>query len=132
MIIVDTSVIIAVLQGVCSRQTEVFREAEKLDEDIAIPAVCVQEVLQGAKDEKQWRLLNSYLGSQHIVTAQDPVKTHIAAARLFYIGRRQGITIRSATDCFIAQLVIEHAAALLHCDRDFEQLKQICKLRTVL
>jgi predicted nucleic acid-binding protein len=94
-----------------------------------LPAVCYQEVLQGAKDEREWRLLSDYLGSQEFLLPQDPLKTHLYAARIYFDCRRKGLTIRSWVDCFLAQLVLEAEGTLLHDDGDFEHIAQVRPLR---
>jgi len=50
---------------------------------VAIPALCCQEVLQGARNEKEWRLLARHLETQIIVMPRDPWATHVAAARIW-------------------------------------------------
>ena len=97
----------------------------------ALPGVCFQEVLQGAKDEREWNLLNEYLGSQELLVARDPLATHREAARIFFDCRRKGLTIRSSADCYIAQLVLEEDGILLHQDGDFERIRQVRPLRTL-
>ena len=47
------------------------------------------------------------------------------AARLYFDCRRAGVTLRSSVDCTIAQIALEHGAALLHNDRDFERIAKI-------
>lgn len=131
MIFVDTSVIVAVLRGEDTRESRILRKIEADYDEYFIPAICVQEILQGARDENQWRLLKKYLETQRIITPKNPVETHFAAARLFYLCRRQGVTVRSSVDCLIAQIVVEHDGRLLHSDRDFEKMKVVAKLKTI-
>ncbi len=96
-----------------------------------LPVVCCQELLQGAKDAKEWRLLLSYLGTQRILTAQSAWASHVEAARIFFDCRRRGITLRSTLDCLIAQLVLEVDGILLHRDEDFEEIRKVRPLRTM-
>ncbi len=44
---------------------------------------------------------------------------------MYFNCRRAGITIRSATDCLIARIAIEHELILLHDDRDFESMAEV-------
>ncbi|MEB3274709.1 MAG: PIN domain-containing protein [Prochlorothrix sp.] len=46
-------------------------------------------------------------------------------ARIYYDLRRQGLTVRSPIDCFIAQIALDHRATLVHNDRDFATIGQI-------
>jgi len=132
LIVVDTSALISFLRG---RQTEAalrLRYLERTGESYALPVVCCQEVLQGARDEREWRLLDAYLWSQQLLAPDDPRSTHAAAARIYYDCRRRGVTVRSSVDCLIAQLVLDHSAVLLHEDTDFERIREVRPLRTLL
>ena len=82
MIIVDTSVLIDFLKGEDTRETRVLAELEENGFQYAIPLVCLQEVLQGARDHREWKLLEQYLSSQVLLEPQDYKATHVAAARL--------------------------------------------------
>ena len=131
MIVVDSSVLIDLLKGINSPATDRLQDLEREGVLFSVPVVCFQEVLQGAKDEREWNLLSEYLGSQDLLLSSDPVSTHRDAARIFYECRRKGITIRSTADCFIAQLTLEHDGTLLHDDGDFEQIRQVRPLKTI-
>lgn len=125
MIVVDTSALVDFFRGVAAPHVD---ELERLERDAVpfwIPALCCQEVLQGARDEREWRLLDTYLQTQHVLTPEDPWLTHVAAARLYYECRRRGVTVRSTVDCIVAQLTIEAGARLLHADADFEHIASV-------
>ena len=120
MIIVDTSVLINLFKGLATPATTKLKELEHSGALIVIPAICCQELLQGAKDEKEWALLNHYLASQELLYPKSEYKTYEFAAKLFYDLRKKGITVRSTIDCLIAQQVIETKhGKLLHDDKDF-------------
>ena len=131
MIVVDTSVLIDLLQRRDTAAVRRLRAIEVEELPLAIPAICCQEVLQGARDEKDWHELLETLTSRTLLSPRSATATHIAAARLYYDCRRRGITIRSSADCFIAQLVLEEEAVLLHDDEDFERLREVCPLETL-
>lgn len=97
----------------------------------ALPLVCLQEVLQGAKDEREWKTLRQTLESQEIVSPVDPLALHVEAARIYFECRRRGLTVRSSTDCFIAALALEHGLVLLHDDSDFDAIARVRPLRTL-
>jgi predicted nucleic acid-binding protein len=130
MIIVDTSVLVDLFRGKKSPEVKLFLSLEESDSEIFIPAVCAQEVLQGAANESEWLKLHDYLWSQELLSPSNPAETHLKAARIFYLARRKGITIRSTIDCLIAQLAIENKASLLHSDRDFKLLAKVCPLKS--
>lgn len=131
MIVVDSSVLIDLLKGISSPATDRLKDLEREGVLFSVPVVCFQEVLQGAKDEREWNLLSEYLGSQDLLLSADPVSTHRDAARIFYDCRRKGITIRSSADCFIAQLTLEHDGVLLHDDDDFDDIRRVRPLRAI-
>ena len=98
-----------------------------------IPAICCQEVLQGVKNEREWRKLSDYLGTQEMLEpSADSWTTHQAAARIFFDCRRKGLTIRSTIDCLIAEAVLQLGDVLLHDDEDFEHIRRVRPLKTLL
>jgi predicted nucleic acid-binding protein len=129
MIIVDSSVLIDYLKGVDSVQVTYLDDIIHQAGDYRIPAICCQEVLQGARDEHEWRQLHQYLTTQTVLVPSDPLAAHISAARIYYDCRRRGHTIRSTIDCFIAFMAIENNAVLLHNDRDFEAISSCTPLK---
>jgi predicted nucleic acid-binding protein len=131
LIVVDSSVLISFLRGVPTPGANRLAELELVGEPFALPVACCQEVLQGARDEREWRLLDTYLSSQWLLAPADPWQTHREAARIYFDCRRRGVTVRSTVDCLIAQLVIDHAAILLHEDADFERIREVRPLRTL-
>jgi predicted nucleic acid-binding protein len=131
LIVVDTSVLISFFRGRATPAAARLRELEVAGEPFALPVVCCQEVLQGARDEREWQLLHDYLSSQRLLAPEEPWRTHCDAARIYFDCRRRGLTVRSAVDCLIAQLVIESAGVLLHEDSDFERIREVRPLRTL-
>lgn len=131
MIVVDSSVLISFFRGLSTPGADRLAELELLGEPFALPVVCCQEVLQGARDEREWETLDTYLSSQWLLAPADPWETHRRAARIYYECRRRGVTVRSTVDCLIAQLVLDHAGILLHEDGDFERIREIRPLRTL-
>lgn len=129
MIIVDSSVLIAFFRGHQNPAVErlVSLETERIP--FLLPGVCFQEVLQGARDEREWGLLDEYLGSQELLFSLNPALTYHEAARIYYDCRRRGVTLRSSVDCFIAQLVLEIDGTLLHNDGDYESIAQVRPLQ---
>ena len=84
------------------------------------------ELLQGAKDLREWTVLEDYLGTQLYLEAS--TRTWTEAARIYFDLRRKGLTINSPVDCCIAQIAIENGALLLHCDRDFKLIAEVRRL----
>lgn len=129
MIFVDTSVLIGMLRGHRSSPIDRLAALEASDTPFAIPMLCCQEVMQGAADEREWRLLRANLSTQRLVIPADPVATHWEAARIFFECRRKGFTVRSSIDCLIAAIALEAEAELLHDDDDYERIAKVRPLK---
>ena len=96
------------------------------EEEIALTRFQQLELLQGARDEKEWILLSDYLDNQlYLEVGSD---TWQAAARIYFDLRRSGVTVRSPIDCCIAQIAIENEVLLIHDDRDFEVIAGVVGL----
>jgi len=130
VIVVDTSVLIDFLKGTKTAAVKRFSELESDEVPFAIPIVCMQEVLQGARNEKEWRLLDRYLSTQRLLIPQDSLELHREAARIFFDARRRGLTIRSTVDCAIAAQVLSVKGTLLHDDDDFDSIARVRALKT--
>jgi predicted nucleic acid-binding protein len=131
VILADTSALLPFLAGRRSRAGEAMSAALAEGVEIALTPIVVQEVLQGAADEREWRRLRTYLLTQLLLVPRDPIATHVAAARIYYDCRRRGLTVRSTLDCVVAQIAIEHGVPLLHDDRDYEAIARVRKLKTL-
>ena len=131
MILVDTSALLPFLAGRSTRASETVARALSEGLEIALTPIVVQEILQGARDEPEWRRLRRYLQTQTILSPRDPMATHIAAARIYYDCRRRGLTVRSTLDCVVAQIAIEHGVPLLHDDRDYDAIARVRALKTL-
>ena len=130
MILVDTSALLPFLAGRSTRASEAVADVLSEGLEIALTPIVVQEVLQGAREEQEWRKLRSYLLTQVILSPRDPIATHVAAARIYYDCRRRGLTVRSTLDCVVAQIAIEHGVPLLHDDRDYDAIARVRALKT--
>lgn len=126
MILVDTSVWIEVLRDRLGRRRAAFDAALDGD-DVILTRFHALELLQGARDEREWTLLREYLDAQDYLECA--AATWTDAARIFFDLRRRGKTVRSSIDCCIAQIAIDHDVLLLHRDRDFEVISKLRPLR---
>jgi predicted nucleic acid-binding protein len=122
MILVDTSVWVEIFRDQKKKARESFQKIVA-DEAYGLCRFTQLELLQGAKDEREWRLLDEYLEGQHYLEVKED--TWRKAARIYFELRRKGITVTSPIDCCIAQVAIDEKAFLLHRDRDFEQIARI-------
>jgi len=122
MILVDTSVWIEVLRDKIGKIVRTFRERVDI-ENCVFCRFTQLELLQGSKDEMEWKRLDDYLSTQFYLEATE--KTWREAARISFELRRKGITLSSPVDCCIAQIAIESKVLLLHMDEDFERIARI-------
>ena len=122
MILVDTSVWIEIFRDKTGHVVKAFQKRTR-SENYAISRFNQLELLQGARNEKEWELLDDYLMTQYYLDASDI--TWQQAARIFFELRRKGVTINSPIDCCIAQIALEFSAVLLHRDKDFEKISRI-------
>jgi predicted nucleic acid-binding protein len=118
MILVDISVWIEILRDRSRRARESFWRFIG-DEPYGLSRFTQLELLQGAKDKREWRLLDEYLSDQTYLQAKE--ETWRKAARIYFELRRKGVTLTSPVDCCIAQIALDEKALLLHRDRDFEK-----------
>lgn len=61
----------------------------------------------------------------------EPYVDYLSAAALFRAARRQGLTIRSLTNCLIAAIALRGNDVVVHRDADFESLTHVSDLRTI-
>lgn len=119
MLLVDTSVWIKLFRARNDNFKQTLIEAIN-GEDYYLSRFTQTELLQGARNEKEWTQLNNYLSTQDYINPG--IESYPHAARIYYELRRQGITVRNTIDCLIAASAIEHDLLLLHDDRDFEAI----------
>lgn len=122
MILVDTSVWVNIFRDKTQKISMAFKKRTR-NNLVCLTRFNQLELLQGAKDEKEWRLLDDYLSTQHFLEAS--TNTWREASRIYFELRKQGITVSSSIDCCIAQLAIENGVVLLHNDRDFEMISKV-------
>lgn len=125
MYLIDTSVWIDYFREIGNTSTIQFNAILDGHLPFGITGVIYQEILQGAASEKDFKQLKDYLITQRFFHPQDEIITYESAAKLFYLCRRKGITIRSTIDCFIAQIAIEHGLTLLHNDQDYYRIQSV-------
>jgi hypothetical protein len=129
MILADTSVLIDFLEGRKTESRHRLKTVLQQGIPFGINSFIYQEVLQGAKSEKGYRLLKKYLETQRFYHPKHPVESFARAARIYFDCRRKGVTIRSTIDCIIAQTAIEHDLSLLHHDSDYDAMARVIPLK---
>jgi predicted nucleic acid-binding protein len=131
VIVVDTSAWVELLRGTGSPVHRTLTRLIVEGAELAVTEVVVAEVLAGAAgpapavDALRARLL------AFPVLTLDGLEGFEEAAALLRHGRAQGVTVRKLADCLIAVPALREGAAILHRDRDFDQLSRICELEVV-
>ncbi len=123
--LIDTSVLVALFKDRSGAVTHALRELLE-GHDYYLTRFTQVELLQGARDEKEWLKLSDYLADQDYLEMEDGSWAN--AARLYFDLRRRGLTVRSVIDCCIAEIALRHEMTLVHNDRDFAT---IAKLRAL-
>ena len=129
MTLIDTSVWIDFLAGRNTSQAKAVESLVESREDICICGVVLTEVLQGIRDDKEYEVTKAVL-SDLVFLPMTP-ETFYMAAHMYRTCRSKGIAIRNSTDCMIAATCLQHEAALLHNDKDFDLIGSQFDLQTV-
>jgi len=130
MIIVDSSVWVDYFNGTNTPQTDALDDLLG-KEEITVGDVILTEVLQGFKDDAQFREAKRLFEAFRIVTMVGK-DLAIEAAKNFRLLRQRGSTVRKTIDVMIATYCIHHRIPLLFCDRDFDPVVTHLGLRSVL
>ena len=126
MILVDTSVWIDFL----ARRARSNKAKTKITDFATCPPV-VQEILQGFTDQSSYTSFEDRLLAFPCLSEPVPLELYVKAAAIYREGRRRGYTIRSAVDCLVAAIAIEHGVPVWHRDRDFSAIARYTPLRAV-
>ena len=124
MLLVDTSVWIEVFR---TRPRLRLEDITEFDE-IATCLPIVQEVLQGFRDERTFRIAREAMLALPIVESPLAQPVFEEAVALYRSARRAGLTIRSGVDCLIAACAIRNSLTVLHHHRDFGLLGRVSSL----
>jgi predicted nucleic acid-binding protein len=126
MILVDTSIWIELLRA---------KRRRAIPEEVPLRFVTcgpiVQEVLQGLRPGRDSDAFRAAFAAVPLLSDPIPVRLFTAAAEIYGLGRRRGITVRSSIDCLIAAIAIEHRVPVWHRDRDFKAIARITALEAV-
>jgi predicted nucleic acid-binding protein len=125
VVLVDTSVWVEVFRKPGVLSLESVADIEEIVTCLPV----VQEVLQGFRDERAFRIARDAMVALPIV--ESPLRDEVfhEAIQLYRAARRAGVTIRSGVDCLIAACALRHGLTVAHHDRDFDALSEVCPLR---
>ena len=128
MILVDTSVWIDFLNGTNSRHRRLLHQLIEDDEDLVLSGIIVTEILQGIKEEKDFKAVQTILLEFPMYHPQG-TETYLKAADIYRKCRKQGKTVRKTVDCIIAAICLENDLTLLHKDSDFDRIQSCLPLK---
>jgi predicted nucleic acid-binding protein len=129
VVLVDTTVWVDFFNDKKTDHVQALEHLVEDEKDICICGVILAEVLQGIRDDTDYRKTYSRFDS-FLYLPMDR-HTFVKAAELYRSLRRRGITIRKTVDCLIAAVAIEHKIPLLHNDKDFDPLEEFCSLKVL-
>ncbi len=129
MIVVDSSVWIGYFNGTETRETLLLDGILGV-EPVVIGDLILAEVLQGFRSDLDVRRA---LDAMDTLMFEPMVGRDIAlaSARNYRVLRARGVTVRKTIVMLIATYCMENRHALLHSDRDFEQIQQHLGLETL-
>lgn len=124
MLLLDTSAWIEVFRKPARVRLD---ELGDLDEIVTCLPV-VQEVLQGFRDERAFRVAREAMFALPLVESPLSRERYEEAVDLFRTARRAGVTVRSSVDCLIASCALRHGLTVVHRDRDYSELARVSNL----
>jgi predicted nucleic acid-binding protein len=125
MILVDTSVLLDYLKNIENEKCKIFQDILERKIPYCITNYIFLEILQGAKMDKEFEVLQEYLGSLPFYDLTEGKLSFEKVAKLNLQCRGVGVTVRSTIDLILVQIALEHDLALLHNDRDFDNIASV-------
>lgn len=122
MLLVDTSVWIDYIRGNGTPTVTALDRTLAQQAQVALTEWIYLELLQGARSKGAFSRLRRYFSAYPVLRPRRGLDSFAAAADLYRRCREQGVTPRSAGDCLIALIAVEHGVPLLHGDRDFDHI----------
>jgi len=128
-LIFDTSIWIDFFKNSASDKVDLLASYIENNEQILLTPTIIQEILQGIREDKQYRQIKDILFYMEILELP-PVQAAIGAAELYRSLRKKGLTIRKSNDCLIAFYAIEFSLKLVHADSDFDLIAKHSPLKS--
>jgi predicted nucleic acid-binding protein len=128
-LIFDTSVWIDFFNDKNTDKVKLLASYIENNDRLLLTPTIVQEILQGIRDDKQYRKIKNILSYIEILELPQ-VEAAIGAAELYRSLRKKGLTIRKSNDCLIAIYAIEFSIKLVHSDSDFHLISKHSHLKT--
>jgi hypothetical protein len=130
MILVDTSVWIDFLNGANTKERHALHKFIEEEEEISITEIILTEILQGIKEDENFKRVKDYL-LEFPIHKPKGTETYLKAAGIYRDCRKRGKTVRKTVDCIIAAICIENNITLLHKDSDFDIIEACAGLKVL-
>ncbi len=129
MILVDTTVWIDFFAARSLPHVVALETIIKRRENICICGIILAEVLQGIRQDTEFRKTRDLFNA--LILLPMPYTVFLRSAEIYRKLRKKGITIRKPLDCLIASVAIENDIPLLHNDKDFQPIEKRCGLKVL-
>jgi len=129
MILVDTTVWIDFFAARSLPHVVALETIIKRRENICICGIILAEVLQGIRQDTEFRKTRDLFNT--LILLPMPYTVFLRSADIYRKLRKIGITIRKPLDCMIASVAIENDIPLLHNDKDFQPIERHCDLKVL-
>jgi len=129
MILVDTTVWIDFFAARSLSHVVALETIIKRRENICICGIILAEVLQGIRQDTEFRKTRDLFKT--LILLPMPYTVFLRSADIYRKLRKIGITIRKPLDCMIASVAIENDIPLLHNDKDFQPIERRCGLKVL-
>ena len=129
MILVDTTVWIDFFAARSLPHVVALETLIENRENICICGIILAEVLQGIRQDTEFRKTRDLFNS--LIFLPMPYTVFLRSAEIYRKLRKKGITIRKPLDCMIASVAIENDMPLLHNDKDFQPIEKRCGLKVL-
>lgn len=124
----DTSIWVDFSHGKSSAKADLLQQSIHNDKPVIICPSIYQEVLQGIREEKEYRDLKELLISLDFLYL-DVYYAAEGSADIYRALRRKGVTIEKPNDCLIAFYAIHFKLQLVHNDSDFDKIARHTSLK---
>jgi predicted nucleic acid-binding protein len=120
-VLVDTSVWVHFDRGDAHPTATMLKDLIATSDRVAVTEPVVMELLAAARNDVEKQRI-SRLVKRFALLRFDPVADFDAAAGLYHVCRRHGVTPRGLLDCMIAAVALRTGSRLLAADGDFERM----------
>ncbi|MFN3478845.1 MAG: PIN domain-containing protein [Thermodesulfovibrionales bacterium] len=90
--------------------------------DVFVPKAVIAELIQGAKSEKEIKIIEDFLTVFNIIDSMPD--TWVKAGKLSFHLKKKSLTL-ALMDCYIAVLAMEYGCSILTLDKHFKDIRKL-------